>query len=111
MTDTPGPTADSPEPVERGVSPYATGGGGVTLERRAAVVQLTRLLTGATAVELRGRRVERVAFQQAPTHRVDDLVITAVRDDGTDPVELCIAVRRAPAFTTSDADTEKVSPR
>lgn len=108
MNDTTGTTADSPGPVARGVSPYATGGGGVTLERRAAAVQLAGLLTGITAVELHGRRVERVAFQQAPAHRVDDLLVTAARDDGTGTLELTIAVRRAPSFTTSDSDTEKL---
>ena len=91
-----------------GSSPYATGGGGVTLERRAAVVYLARLLTGTTAVELRGRRVQRVSFQQAPAHRVDDLVILATRDDGTDPLELDIAVRRAPRFTSRDQETAKL---
>lgn len=91
-----------------GASPYATGGGGVTLERRVAVLFLARLLTGATAAELRGRRVWRVAFQQAPAHRVDDLVVTANRDDGTSALELNIAVRRAPAFVKSEKDTQKL---
>jgi hypothetical protein len=80
----------------------------VSLERRAAVIYLARLLTGATTVELHGRRVERVAFQQAPAHHVDDLVVGAAGDDGSDPLELNIAVRRAPAFTTSDEDTRKL---
>ena len=108
MTDTSGATVNSSGLPARGVSPYATGGGGVSLERRAAVIYLARLLTGATAVELHGRRVERVAFQQAPAHHVDDLVVGAAGDDGSDPLELNIAVRRAPAFTTSDEDTRKL---
>jgi WD40 repeat protein len=108
MTETSGAVGGLTGPGPRGVSPYATGGGGFTLERRVAVMYLMRLLTGATAVELRGRRVERVAFQQAPAHRVDDLVVRAVRDDGTGSLTLSVAVRRAPAFTTSDRDTEKL---
>lgn len=108
MAETGGTRADSAESELRGVSPYSTGGGGVTLERRAAVLYLARLLTGQTAGELHGRRVQRVSFQQAPAHRVDDLVVVATRDDGSDPLELDIAVRRAPAFTTSDKDTEKL---
>jgi hypothetical protein len=78
------------------------------LERRVDVVYLARLLTGATAAELRGRRVQRVRLQQAPAHRVDDLVVTAAADDGTDPLELSIAVRRAPKFRTSEEDTQKL---
>jgi hypothetical protein len=70
------------------------------------VTYLARLLTGDTSGELDGRCVERVSFQQAPEHPVDDLVIAASRDCGTDPLTLEVAVRRAPAFTTSDADTE-----
>ncbi|MEH1130670.1 WD40 repeat domain-containing protein [Micromonospora sp. CPCC 206061] len=108
MSETSGVAGGLADPEPRGVSPYATGGGGVTLERRVAVMYLMRLLTGATAVELRGRRVERLAFQQAPAHRVDDLVIRAARDDGSTPLTLSVAVRRAPAFTTSDRDTEKL---
>lgn len=108
MTDGSGNSADVTESEARSASPYATGGGGVTLERRVAVTYLARLLTGATADELEGRRVERVSFQQAPAHDVDDLVVVGRRDDGTDLIELEIAVRRAPAFTTSDKDTEKL---
>jgi len=108
MTEEAGTTAELPGSATPGVSPYATGGGGVSFERRAAVTYLARLLTGATAPELDGRRVERVSFQQAPAHQVDDVVVVAVRDDGTDHLELSIAMRRSPAFTTSDQDTEKL---
>ncbi|OGS00608.1 MAG: hypothetical protein A2V88_17160, partial [Elusimicrobia bacterium RBG_16_66_12] len=48
---------------------------------------------------------KRVAFQQAPAHPVDDLLLTAARDDGSDPLLLAIAVRRKPAFGTSDEDS------
>jgi len=108
MTDTATDAAETPESPARGVSPYAAGGGGVTLERRVAAVYLARLITGSTAGELGERRVQRVGFQQAPAHPVDDLVIIATRDDGTDPLELSIAVRRAPALITSEKDTEKL---
>ncbi len=88
----------------RGSSPYSTGGGGVTLERRVAALYLAKLLTGATSVELEGRRVTRVEFQQ-----VDDLVIHAARDgDAETSLELAVAVRRAPDFVTSESKTEKL---
>lgn len=92
----------------RAASPYATGGGGFTFERRVGVVHLARMLTGATGVTLRGRTVEKVAFQQAPEHRVDDLVVTASRDDGSDPLKVAIAARRAPKFVRSDSNTEQL---
>lgn len=94
--------------VKRGGSPYASGGGGVTLERRVAALYLARLLTGTTAPELDGRRVTRVAIQQGPEHAVDDLLISAARDDGADPLRLAVAVRRAPSFQASDQATEKL---
>jgi hypothetical protein len=97
---------EQPENVVDGDSPYATGGGGVSFERRVAVTYLARLLTGAIGPEMHGRRIDRVSFQQAPAHQVDDLVISATRDDGTDPLVLDIAVRRAPKFTTSDTKTQ-----
>src|SRR6185437_8589536 len=47
------------------MSPYPTGGGGVTFERKVAVRYLTRLLVGDGAAELGdGRIVVSVAFQQ-----------------------------------------------
>lgn len=69
-----------------GSSPYATGGGGVTLERKVAVQYLGLLLTGDGAVEIGdGRIVVGVAFQQAPCHAADDLLISAARPDETKP--------------------------
>jgi hypothetical protein len=58
----------------------ATGGGGVTFERRVAIRYLTYLLTGASSPELDDRRVVRVVFQQGADHPVDDLVVWADRD-------------------------------
>jgi hypothetical protein len=106
MTDEADGGGDSGEQMTRGARPYSTGGGGVTLEHRVAALQLMRLLTGATAAELHGRRVERVAFQQAPAHPVDDLLVTAARDDGSERLEIAVAIRRTPTFVASDKDTE-----
>lgn len=90
------------------VSPYSTGGGGVTFERRVAAHYLAMLLTGETASELRDNRVvRRVSFQQAPRLPVDDLVILAARPDEAEAsLELAIAVRRRPNIVKSDSDTE-----
>jgi hypothetical protein len=91
-------------------SPYATGGGGVTFERKVAVNYLARMLTGQGSAELGdGRSVARVAFQQAPEHSVDDLVIQAKRVDEHDPsLVLALSVRRAPNIVKSDAKAEKL---
>lgn len=93
-----------------GVSPYSTGGGGVTFERKVASLYLGRLLTGTGASELGdGRRVTSVRFQQAPEHPVDDLVVCAQRGDEGDPsLLLAIAVRRAPDIVRSNAPTTKL---
>ena len=79
----------------RGMSPDATGGGGVTFERKVAVQYLAHLLVGDSANELSdGRRVVSVGFQQAPVHSVDDLVASAARSDELQPsLILTIAVR------------------
>ena len=92
------------------MSPYATGGGGVTFERKVAVQYLARLLAGDGASELgEGRRVVTVAFQQAPEHPVDDLVVSAARPDEREPSRvLAVAVRRAPDFVASDESTRKL---
>ncbi len=90
-------------------SPYATGGGGVTFERRVATRYLAHLLTGASSPELADRRVVAVAFQQAPSHAVDDLVVRAARD-GEDmaSLELSVGARRSPGFVASDTATRKL---
>ena len=96
--------------MSSGVSPYATGGGGVTFERKVAVQYLAHLLVGDGAVELgRSRRVLSVAFQQAPAHAVDDLVVHAARADEHEPsLVLALGVRRAPRIVSSDEDTRKL---
>ncbi len=92
------------------MSPYATGGGGVTFERKVAVRYLARLLLGHGAGELGdGRHVVSVAFQQAPEHPVDDLVVSAARSDEQEPsLVLAVAVRRAPKLVSSDESTQKL---
>ena len=93
-----------------GTSPYSTGGGGVTFERKVAVQYLAHLLVGDGAIELGdGRRVVSVAFQQAPEHSVDDLVIRAARADDPEPsLVLAVGVRRSPDLVQSDASTRKL---
>jgi DNA-binding transcriptional ArsR family regulator len=100
----------SPAKVPGGMSPYATGGGGVTFERKVAVQYLTRLLVGDGAMELGdGRCVVSVAFQQAPEHSVDDLVIRAARVDELEPsLVLAVGVRRSPDLVQSDQRTKKL---
>ena len=91
-------------------SPYSSGGGGVSFERRVAVRCLGLLLTGAAAPELGSRRLVRVALQQAPAFPVDDIVLTA----RSDPAEadlglvLSVGVRREPSFVSSHVDTAKL---
>ena len=93
-----------------GMSPYATGGGGVTFERKVAVQYLAHLLAGDVASELgEGRRIVSVAFQQAPDYPVDDLVVRAARPDDLQPsLVLALAVRRSPNFVASDESTRKL---
>ena len=93
-----------------GMSPYATGGGGVTFERKVAVQYLAHLLVGGAAAELGdGRFVASVAFQQAPGHSVDDLVVCAARSAESEPsLVLAVAVRRSPNLVSSDDSTTKL---
>ena len=93
-----------------GMSPYATGGGGVTFERKVAVQYLAHLLLGDGAVEFGvGRRAVSVEFQQAPDHPVDDLVIRAAHPEEAEPsLELALGVRHSPNLVRSDASTQKL---
>lgn len=93
-----------------GVSPYATGGGGVTFERKVAVRYLALLLSGGGSLELgEGRSVVSVAFQQAPKHPVDDLVVSAVLPDESEPsLVLSLGVRRSPNVVPSDESTRSL---
>ena len=105
-------TRDEPKAPEAagGSSPYSTGGGGVTFERKVAVQYLAHLLVGDGAVELGdGRFVVSVDFQQAPEHSVDDLVICAARADELEPsLVLAVGVRRSPDLVQSDESTRKL---
>ena len=103
-----GATEASSSPA--GVSPYASGGGGVTFERKVAVQYLAHLLAGDGASELGdGRRILSVEFQRAPEHPVDDIVVTAARPDEPLPsLVLALAVRRSPKVVPSDKETRKL---
>src|SRR3954469_15149280 len=106
MDDVPGLQADgsgggvgdagASAPERAPASPYSTGGGGVTLERRIAALYLAALLTGETSPEIGdARSIVSVKFQQAPRVPVDDLVVEAKRADETEPsVVLAIGIRR-----------------
>jgi len=87
-------------------SPYATGGGGVTFERRVAVKYLTAMLSGGALDEVGdGGRVAEVRFQQVP-RPVDDLhVIAEVDEEPSRTVELRVAARTDPKFVPSDMKT------
>ena len=97
-------------PSPGGTHPYATGGGGVTFERKVAVKYLAHLLVGDGATELgEGRFVTSVEFQQAPSHPVDDLVVRAARSDESQPwLVLALGIRRSPRFVLSDESTQKL---
>jgi predicted DNA binding CopG/RHH family protein len=98
------------ESTVRAASPYATGGGGVTFERRVAARYLALMLTGNTSPELGdGRLITSIAFQQAPDSPVDDLVLHAQRPDEHAPsLQLAVGVRRSPKLVPSDEDTQKL---
>lgn len=97
----------SESPTARAASPYGTGAGGVTLERRIVVAYLARMLARRSAIEIGGNRViTRVAVQQGPDHAVDDIIVTAELDDSV--VTVAVASRRHPDFVISDTDTRKL---
>ena len=108
-SETPQGGRGAPESPQ-GMSPYATGGGGVTFERQVAVKYLAHMLGGDGASELGdGRRVVNVAFQQAPAHPADDLVVSAAYADESQPsLVLAIAVRRSPKLVQSDESTRRL---
>lgn len=93
-----------------GTSPYASGGGGVTFERKVGAQYLAHLLAGDGAPELgAGRRVVRVDFQQAPTYAVDDLVVRAAHHGEREAsLVLALAIRRSPRLVQSDEKSRKL---
>ena len=111
VTGKPAPASSSSNPPQpNGANPGATGGAGVTFERKVAAQYLAHLLTGSAAPELGdGRRVASVSFQQAPEHAVDDLVVHARHPDGLHPtLVLALGVRRAPRVIQSDESSQKL---
>ena len=71
---------------------------------------LAHLLVGDSAIEFGdGRRVMSVAFQQAPNHPVDDLVVSAARPEEFEPsLEIAFGVRRSPNLVLSDDSTQRL---
>ncbi|MEV0281806.1 hypothetical protein AB0I22_36225 [Streptomyces sp. NPDC050610] len=92
--------------TERGSSPYATGGGGVSFAHRIATVYLAGMLTGERRAEAFELPVRRVSFQTGPTHPVDDLLIECGDESGE--VTLAVACRATPNFVTSHNETVKL---
>lgn len=91
-------------------STYASGGGGYQFEYRVATRYLSLLLRRASAPEFGSAMpVQRVAFQQAPTYPVDDLVLRAGSSTGQTPqVELSVAVRRRIVFSSRNQKTREL---
>ena len=96
--------------LSSGGSPYASGSGGVTFERKVAVQYLAHLLVGDGAVEFgEGRRAVSVAFQQDPDHTVDDIVVCAARPEELKPSwEIALGARRSPNLVQSDGKTQRL---
>lgn len=84
-------------------SPYATGGGGVSFAHRVATVYLASILTGTRRSELDELAASALSFQTAPTHAVDDLLVTASGDGRQ--VEVAVACRATPNFVPSSSAT------
>jgi hypothetical protein len=105
--DSDGRAADG-DPAAIASSPYATGGGGFRFEHRFGAVCLARLLSRSLMSELRDRAPTRVAFQQAAVSTIDDLVLMADAENGSQPVRLVIACRRRPRFTQGNAETKEL---
>jgi hypothetical protein len=89
-------------------SPYATGGGGTKFEHRVGALCLARLLSGTVVSELGERTPTRVAFQQAATSAVDDIVLLADAENGARSIRLAIACRRRPKFVRSNGKTKEL---
>ncbi|WP_433330870.1 PIN domain-containing protein [Dactylosporangium sp. CA-139066] len=83
-------------------SPYATGGGGTVLEHTYGAVLLAALLQGHPVPGLGNAITPRqVAFQQAASCPVDDLVV--VGDGPTGSRLMAVGVRRAPTISGGSA--------
>jgi len=98
--------------MSQATSPYSSGGGGVTFERRVGAVTLARMLTVTTHSGLGGRLVNSAAFPQAPKSPTDDLVVTASRaGDETPESFVRVGARRAPKFTKGNPYKSRRSAR
>lgn len=100
--------ADAPESVGGRppvTNPYATGGGGGTLEARIATSYLADMLLGYARSETGDLPVAQVAFQTNPDP-VDDLRVVGERDGRR--VVVHVSVRRRPNFIKSDPKTAKL---
>ena len=100
----------SAKELSSGMNPYATGGGGVTFERKVAVQYLAHLIIGDGAVEFgEGQRAVSVGFQQDPDHPVDDLVVCTARPDELEPSwQIALEVRRSPKIVQSDEKAQRL---
>lgn len=84
-------------------SPYSTGGGGVSLERRYGATLFAAVLTGDPIQGLGDEvRPEHIRFQALPSESpVDDYEVTGVGRNG-ERRTLAVGVRRAPTIAKSD---------
>lgn len=93
----------------RGASTYATGGGGVSLERTFAALALAALLGERGLIGLgEGLKVVKVDFQAGPLSPVDDIVVLG---EGAAPDltrTMSVGVRRLPALRATDAKFVKL---
>jgi hypothetical protein len=86
-----------------GSSPYATGGGGVTLERTYGATLLTAVLVGDPVPGLGDdMRVLRVEMQAGPASPVDDYVVHGENRTASTARRLSVGVRRDPTIAPSD---------
>jgi tetratricopeptide (TPR) repeat protein len=90
-----------------GVSPYASGGGGIVLEHAYGAVMLSSLLTGDPVTELGDdATVTSVRFQARRVSPVDDLLVSG-KARGEER-QVSIGVRRAPKITAKDKKTARL---
>ena len=98
-------TSSKPKPrkPKLATSPYATGGGGVSLEQKYAATVLASLLSGDPLPGLGDDfTIEAVALQASQDSPVDDLLITAKNARTGTQRKLSVGVRRAPTIGASD---------
>ena len=90
-------------PKKASASPYATGGGGVTLERTYGATLLSAVLVGDPVPGLGDdMRAVRVEIQSGPSSAVDDYVVHGESSSAGTSRRLSIGVRRDPTIAPSD---------